>query len=322
MILSVIMIVVWITALYFSGKIIVDGLQKMAVLLNLQKFIVSFIMMAAVATLPNFFVGITSAFDGIPQLSFGEIAGGNVVDLTIALALAVLFSKNGISVKEKTPRVTAIFAGAAGILPFILTLDGTLTRADGLILIGSFIAYMVWIFSKKERFEKTYKATEDTRKIRKRDVFKELAKIGLAMGLLLIAANGVVQEASAISIALGVVVGAVGILIVGLGNTLPETYMAIASVCRGQEDLVLGDLLGSVITPSLLVLGVVALISPFTIGDPSTFFITRIFLAIAVFLAVFFIWTGKKISKKEAVILFIIYIAFIAAELSKIFFNQ
>ncbi|MDD4931146.1 MAG: hypothetical protein PHG66_03265 [Candidatus Colwellbacteria bacterium] len=318
MITSAIMILIWIAVLYLSGRVIMDSLEKVALISGVQKFIVSFLIMATIASLPNLFVGITSAIDGVPQLSFGEIAGGNVIDLTLALALAALLSKKGISSREKTTRVTAVFAGISGVLPFILTLDGALTRADGVILIGCFIAYMIWILGKRKRFEEIYE-NDGARKMRRKDILKEVIKAIFGMGLLLIASAGIVNEALSLSVAAGISIGAIGILIVGLGNTLPETYMAIASVRSGKQDLVLGNLLGSVITPTLLVLGIVALISPFEIGDSSTFFITRIFLAIAVFFAVFFIWTGKKILKKEGIVLLLIYIAFLASEALRIF---
>ena len=79
--------------------------------------------------------------------------------------------------------------------------------------------------------------------------------------------------------------------------------------------MVLGNLMGSIIVPATLVLGIVALIRPIEIADFSPFAIARLFLIIAAFFFLFFVRTGKKITKKEAIFLLLIYIAFVTAEL-------
>jgi len=78
--------------LYFSGEWVVGGLMRMARFLGWREFVVAFIVMAFAASLPNLFVGVTSDLRQIPQLSFGDVAGNNLVALTLAVAIAVLFA--------------------------------------------------------------------------------------------------------------------------------------------------------------------------------------------------------------------------------------
>ncbi|MDD5098869.1 MAG: sodium:calcium antiporter [Candidatus Colwellbacteria bacterium] len=318
-ILNGIFLIGWIALLYFSGKAMVGSLHKISVFFRLNEIVVAFFVMATVASLPNLFVGISAAIGGIPQLSFGDISGGNVVDLTLALGLAAILSVKGrIPAKEKTPRMTAFFAGAAGLLPFILTVDGSLSRPDGLVLILAFVLYVVWIFGKRERFEKIY-SPKGEGQVKRKEILKEMMKLAVAIVGLIVASNGIVVEATVISLSIGIAAGMIGLLVVGLGNALPETYMSILAVRKGEGDLVLGNLLGSVITPSLLVLGIVALIHPFEIIDTSAFLITRFFLIIAIIFVIPFIWTDRKISRKEGLVLIVIYFAFLASEIVKIF---
>ena len=107
----------------------------------------------------------------------------------------------------------------------------------------------------------------------------------------------------------------VGVLFVAFGNCLPEAYFAVALARKGQTWMILGNLMGSVIVGTTLVLGVVALICPIEISDFSPFAIARFFLIISAIFFFFFVRSDRKITKKEALILLGIYILFVLCEI-------
>jgi len=305
----------------------------MARYLGWREFVLAFFIMAFAGTLPNLFVGINSALHGIPELSFGEVVGGNVVDLTLAVGLAVLIGGTALPVRSKMVQTSTIFTAAVAILPLILILDGSLGRGDGLILLLAFGLYIFWLFSKEERFRKVYKGNKneqghnlrfidflrnrkEPKSIRRFKVFlKDLRKAIVALILLLAASWGVVQSAQIFADALNVTLPIIGILIVGLGNALPEAYFAIVSARKKQTWLILGNLMGSVIVCATLVLGIVVLIHPIKDIDFSPFAIARIFLVISAVFFLIFVRTDQKITKKEGLFLIAIYILFLIAEI-------
>lgn len=321
--------------LFWSGSHLVRSLMGIARYLHLREFVVAFFIMAFAGSLPNLFVGLNAALRGIPELSFGEIVGGNVVDLTLAVALAVLIGGNALQVKSKMVQTSSFFTVAIVTLPLILIWDGNLTREDGWALLITFGIYACWLFSKEERFRKVYKGNKQKpeykprlsfidflihRKVhspfrRFRAFLKNLVGSLFFLTLLLIASWGVVESAQAFAGFLGISLSMVGILIVGLGNALPETYFAIASARKHQTWMILGDLMGSVIVCATLVLGVIVLIRPIENIDVSPFAIARIFLVIAAVFFLIAVRTDRKITKKEALFLLLIYISFIAAEI-------
>jgi cation:H+ antiporter len=309
--------VVSVAMLYFSGKLIISGLMKVAKFLKLKEFVVAFFIMAFAASLPNLAVGIISAINGIPELSFGEIMGGNVVDMTLAVVLALLFSpKKEISAESKTTQSSAFFTFAAAVIPLIMVLDGKLSRADGIILILFFFFYVAWLFSKKERFSKVYSHHQIPLKDEIKIFINNLLKLCAGIALLLLAANGIVKSASFFAGELEMPIAMVGILIVGLGNTLPEIYFAAVSARKGETGMILGDLMGSVIVPTAVVLGIVALIRPIAIVDFSPFAIARVFLVVSAVFFFIFVRSDRKISRKEAVFLTLIYLGFLASEIT------
>jgi cation:H+ antiporter len=300
---------------YFSGELILKNLIHIAKALGWKEFVVSFLVISIVGSLPNLFVGITSAVYGTPQLSFGDVIGGNVVDLTLSVALAALFSVKGIPAKSKTIQNTILFSFLAIVLPIVLAFDGLLSRIDGIILILVYLFYIIWLFSNKERFSKT--CEEPNLKKRKLALsFPSFFKILLAIVIFILASIGAVDSANYFAENLGIPLIMIGLFIIGIGNCAPEIYFAISCAKKENDWMILGDLIGALIVPATLVLGVVALICPIDLsGSMISLEIARIFLIVSVGFFVWFARNDQVISKKEAMILLLIYIAFITVEI-------
>ncbi len=304
--------------LLWSGKILIEGLIRMARFLKWKEFVVAFFVMAFAGSIPNLFIGLNSAFHKIPELSFGDVVGGNVIDLTLAVALVVLITKASLPAKSQLIQSSSIFTIVVALLPIVLILDGTLGRGDGILLISTFIFYVLWLFSKKERFSKIYEEEEKKEKdtITGFKIFiKDLATVAFALVLLLGAAEGIVRSASFFAQNWNLSLPLIGILIVGAGNALPEIYFAFISAKKGQTGMILGNLMGSIMVPATLVLGTVALICPIEITNFSPFAIARFFLIISALFFFFAVRTDRKITRKEAMFLLGIYITFVFFEL-------
>ncbi len=311
--LYIVIFIISFFLLILSSSWLIGALTKLAKFLGWKEFVVAFFTMALASSVPNLSVGISSVLHKIPALSFGEIVGGNIIDLTVAVALAALISKGGLTLASRTVQGSAIFTLIVAILPLLLIADGSLSRVDGLLLILTFFIYMFWLFSKEDRFSKVYN------RIKEPLVFKTAFKnVGILIGtilLLLLAAEGIVKSATFFSTSLNFPIALIGILIVGLGNALPEIFFGIQAARRGKDWLVVGNIMGSVIIPATLVLGLVAFLSPIQITNFSPYAIGRFFLIISAVFFLLFLRTGRKITKKEAIFLLIIYLTFVLAEI-------
>jgi cation:H+ antiporter len=208
---------------------------------------------------------------------------------------------------------SSLFTIFIGVLPLFLISDFDLSRLDGVLLLLSYLMYISWLFSKKERFTKVY--NHAPKSINLRNFLKDLVFLVSAVFLLLLGANGMVSSASAFSTVFGLPLGLIGLFIVGVGNSLPETFFSIQAARKGQDWMILGDLMGGVVMTSTLVLGVVALISPIKIVDFSPFAIARIFLIISALFFLFCLRSDNKISKKEGISLLLLYILFLITEI-------
>lgn len=298
--------------LYIAGELIVASLVRLSRYFRVTEFAVAFFVMAFAGTLPNLFVGITSALQGIPELSFGDIMGNNIIALTIAVALGIIFSPGRqLPLENQTIQDTTFLTAISAILPLILISDGTISRSDGLVLLLFFFGYIYWMFSKSDMFTKVF--GEDKLTLTRSKVIYQIMRLTGGIVLLAIAAQGIVYGANLIADGVGMSLLLVGILVIGFGGALPEIYFTIISARRGETGLIIGNLMGSVIIPATLVLGIVAIIHPIT--NPALQFptVARVFL---ILISVFFLYvsqTKNAITMKEAMLLLFSYALFVCA---------
>lgn len=298
--------------LFWSGSLLVGGLMRIAKFLGWKEFIVAFFMLSFATSIPNLFVGLSSALHNVSQLSFGDVMGSNMIDLTLAVALAAIVAK-GIPAESRLIQSSAIFTVFTAILPLLLIYDGVLGRGDGLILILTYAFYNFWLFSKKERFTKVYDGKEKNGITLKSFKFflKDIGKLFLGLAFLILAAEGIVRSATFFVNEFNFSLSFVGILIVGLGTAAPEIYFAYVSARKKETWLILGELMGSVIVVTTLVLGFVSLIRPIEIIDFSPFIIARLFLVVSAIGFLFCVRTHQKVTRQEAFGLILIYITFV-----------
>lgn len=291
-----------------------QSLIKLSRYLGIKEFVIAFFVMTLASSLPNIFLGINAISSGMSSLALGDIFGNNLVVLTVAISFAVFFSrKKEIQIESTTIKDTSVFTIVSAILPVILLFDGNLSRIDGIILVLLFILYVFWLFSKKERFSKVYGGVEykDNELIHNfKGTLLGLLRIIFGLVLVIVASKGIIHSANFFSFGFGLNIAIVGLFVTGIGNALPETYFAIASARKGHSFMILGNLMGSVIFLSTLVLGILAITSPIDIKDGSFLVLSRIFMIISAVLFWVFGRTSRKIEKKEAVLMFLIYIIF------------
>ncbi len=299
--------------LALAGKWMIEAMSRIGVCLKLKEFVLAFFVVGIGATMPNLIIGVVSALNGIPELSFGDVVGSNIFDISIVVGLAALISRGGLSSNSRTVQGSAIFMMIIALLPLFFILDGNLSRVDGSMLLVGFAVYIIWLFSKKDRFTKVYE--NGPLHFSKKEIIKDAFVIFTGLILLLLGGQGVVYSATFLYKTFNLPLGLIGIFIVAIGTCLPETFFSLQAARKGHDWMILGNQMGNVAITSTFILGIVSLITPIKIVDFSPFAIARIFLIIAVISFFLFARTGQKITKKEGLILIGTYVAFLIVEI-------
>jgi cation:H+ antiporter len=299
--------------LAFAGNWMISALSRIGICLKLKEFVLAFFVVGIGATIPNLIIGIVAATNGIPELSFGDVVGSNIFDISIVVGLAALISRGGLSSNSRTVQGSAFFITMIALLPVILIMDGNLSRLDGILLLMAFGVYSFWLFSKKDRFTKVYEGCKQ--KFSFFEIAKDCLIILAGLGLLFIGGQGIVKSATFLYETFHLPLGLIGIFVVAIGTCMPETIFSLQAARKGQDWMILGNQMGNVAITSTFILGIVSLIAPIEIREFSPFATARIFLIIAVVTFFIFAKTSQKISRTEGVALISVYLAFLIFEI-------
>jgi cation:H+ antiporter len=292
-----------------SGTMTVKSLIKIAERLRWKKFIVASLIMGFVSSAPEFFIGITSAISNKPQLAFGDIIGSNMLLLTLVIGISVLWGGK-IPLKGVFLKKSYFYIAFYALLPLILMADGAINRIDGIILIISLVFYL----KELREIHNRHKKELGEEKVEK-GFLKQLGLFILAMVVMILSAQGVVFSASRLALELNLSLVMIGLLVVAVGTSLPEIAFGLKSSIMDQKEMLLGNIFGSIVINSALVLGITALIRPFKIFHSSFYISSLIFTIIAVVLFIIFSRSHEAITRKEGKVLVGLYIMYFILQL-------
>ncbi len=285
---------------------IITSTSRLARHLRVSEYIVSFLIVGLATSLPELLVGVIAALDKKPALSYGNVLGSNIADLTVILAIPILVG-GAISTRQLIKNKDIFYAVFFGLLPPILIFDGFLSKFDGLILILSYVFYLTLVLKRSSSIQSIIDNFHHTH------ILKDLVVFISSAVLLLVSANLLVTVAENLSIVAKIPLIFVGLTVTALGTSLPELAFGLKAIKTNHKGEVLGNILGSTVANSTLILGLTALIYPIrkdgSIGLSSVGFLI---LVLALFL-VFSIKNGN-IDRLEAAILGVVYMVFVVVE--------
>ena len=302
-----------------ATDILIVNLKGFSQATGLGQFAMTTFLLALATSLPELFVGITSALEGTPSLSLGNIIGSNIADLSLVIGGAALVGGT-VGVHGIFLRRDVFYAFLAGAAPMVLLFDKSLSRVDGLILLALYGFYNFWVFTERYRRliigqdEKEGFIRRLIRRINHRGTKTELAWIFLGVALLLFSADMLVRIARQIALALNIPILLIGLLLVAIGTSLPELAFELKAVREKQSGMVFGDLLGSIVANGTLVIGVTSLISPIRIQAFDEYLLATMTFVVMFALFYIFIRTKKKLERWEGAALLGVYLLFILLE--------
>lgn len=295
-----------------AGTVLVKSLTRLARFFQISEYIVAFIIMSFATSIPELFVGLSSAFEGVSSLSLGNIIGANFINITLVIGLIAFFNK-GIRIESKIRQQNFWLIFFIAFMPVFLAMDGVISRWDGLILIISFAIYIIRLAGEREYFTKIFKEIEFNSETISQ-VFRMMTQFFFGVLILLASSALLVWAGKGLSLAMNMGVFSFGIIFVALGTALPELVFGARASMLKHTKMSIGNALGSIAFNSAFIIGLVSIISPIRLQNWQGFFIAAAFLFAALLLFNIFIYTRSNISRRESAILIFLYIFFLAAQ--------
>lgn len=312
MILHIIIFAISFLFLVKAGAVLVKSLTRMARFFQISEYILAFILMSFATSVPELFVGVSSAVENIPKLSLGNIVGANFINITLIIGL-ITFLNNGIKIESKVSQKNFWLIFFIALLPIFLATDGMISRGDGFLLIMAFALYIISLTREKEYFTKTIKEIELNNHAIS-GIFKLLGSFLFGIIILLASSAILVWSGKQLVADLSISALTFGILFVALGTTLPELIFGIRAFTLKHTSMSIGNTMGSVAFNSAFIIGVVSIINPIYINGGESFFVAAAFLVAGLLLLNVFVYTRSNISRRESVILIGLYLFFLLAQ--------
>jgi cation:H+ antiporter len=299
---DVLALLVAVAAAAGGGAAFVKGVVEVATWLRLPRMLVATTLAAFATSSPELSVSTLAALAGRPGIGLGDALGSNVVNLGLILGAALMFGPLAARIEDF--RRDFVLALSVPVLIWVLVFDGSLSRADGALLLVVLAAWLALaaLDALVSRRKAPVVAGPPVRPARA----WLLLFAGLA--LLIVAGRLFVSGSAGIAAALGVHPYVIGATVVSIGTSLPELVTVLISRMKGHDDVGLGTLLGSNLFNGLGIVGVAASIHPIDVplGEVS------VALAFGVATVLLMLPRAGMLSRRRGVALVATYIAFVA----------
>jgi cation:H+ antiporter len=292
--------------LVVGAETLVRGASRLATAAGVTPLVVGLTVVAYGTSMPEAAVSIQAALAGNADLALGNVIGSNVFNVLAILGASALISPLQISTQLVRSDVP-IMIGTA-VLLFVLCLNATLGRAEGVALLVIMITYTILVLRVGRRGATPSAPTPLQPRT---PVARNLGMLLLGFVLLLLGARWLVDSAVAVATVLGISPLVIGLTIVAAGTSLPELATSVAATARGQREIAVGNVVGSNIFNVLLVLGSAAALAPNGIHVPASALAFDLPVMVAVSIAclpIFF--TGYCIERWEGAVFVAFYVAY------------
>lgn len=271
MFIQVLILLVSLVVLVWSADKFVLGASSLARNLGISPMIIGLTIVAMGSSAPEMMVAATASFQGNPNTAIGNAIGSNITNIALVLGITALLQPLTVSsstIKREIPLILAVTA-----LAYWMLADYHFSFTEGVILIIGFFAYIITLLIITLRRAKIAPVDDPMILEAESDVpdavSKEKSVLWLVVGMILLplSATYLVGSAEFIAHSFGISDLVIGLTIVAIGTSLPELAASIASVIKKENDLALGNIIGSNIFNVLAVLSLTGLIAPGDIDE-------------------------------------------------------
>lgn len=312
---SIAYFVAGLVLLVWGAEWLVRGASRLAASFGVSALVIGLTIVAYGTSSPELAVSVRGALAGRADLAVGNVVGSNIFNVLFILGCSAVVAPLAVAAQLLRFDIWVMVGVSAGTLA--LSLDGEISRFEGLGLFAASLVYTLWLIRLSRRegaavqteFSTKYGAAMAARRWR---VLKEVALVAGGLVLLVWGAQWLVDSATWMAQRFGISELVIGLTVVAAGTSLPELATSVVASVRGERDIAVGNIVGSNIFNLLTVLGLSAAVSPrgMSVSPGALSFDMPVMLAVALAcLPIFF--TGGRIDRWEGLLFLGYYGAYV-----------
>lgn len=308
------LLIVGLALLVWSADKLVYGAAGLARNFGISPLVIGMTIIAMGSSAPEMVVSATAALAGKTDTAVGNVIGSNIANIALILGITALLKPLSVSSNVLRREIPMMFGVTA--LAGVLLMNNYLSFTEGLILMFAFVSFIVMMLMISKKEQKSLK--DDPLTAQHESELPEGLSNGkaifwAALGLILlpIASTLLVNNAVIIAKYFGMSDLVIGLTIIAVGTSLPELAASLASALKGEDDLAVGNVIGSNIFNILAVMGIPAVINPSAI---SLDVMIRDYWVMCFFSAMLLIMSlgrNHRINRFEGLLLFLGFVAYI-----------
>lgn len=289
-----------------GGNYLVKGGVAVAKRFKVPTLIIGMTIVAFGTSSPEFIVSLQSALQGHPEISIGNVVGSNIANIGLILGITALILP--MAVNRTSVKIDVPFLIFCSLLFFTLAQDNLITRGEGLIFVILLVLFTLLSIYKGKKENPTETPTEepvkeDAPKEKELNMISAIIMIVASCAALTFGANLLIDSAVSIAKDFGVSERVISVTLVAFGTSVPELATSIMAAIRKENDIAIGNVVGSNIFNILFVIGGSALITPIENFDFTAFsfdfYWMIIFTAILALTVIPFERIAKKIKDEK-----------------------
>jgi len=251
--LTYLLFTIGLACLFFGGEFLVRGASATARAFRLSPMVIGLTIVGFGTSAPELLVSVQAALAGQPGIAIGNVLGSNIANILLILGISALIAPLIIPVSKLWRDLGFMLLATAVI--WVMLLDGTVTRLDGMILVIGLAVFLVTAFM----------TGKDEQDLSTEPMLPQWKAWGLTLGglvVLVVGARLLVDSATVIARDYGLSEAVIGLTIVAIGTSLPELATSVVAAIRKQTEIAVGNIVGSNIFNIFSILGITALITP------------------------------------------------------------
>lgn len=299
--MSFILLLIGFLLLIKGADYFVDSASAIARKFHIPSMIIGLTIVSIGTSLPELSVSLTSALIGKNDLAVANVVGSNIFNILMGLGVTSIISK--LPIEKNTIENDIPFLNIIGSILLMMMLNLTLNRFEGILLIGLLIGFLFYII--KPVLNNKEESKEESKLSFKTILLGILGVVGIILG-----GDMVVDSASNIAKMFGMSQNLIGLTVVALGTSLPEFVTSVIAGIKGENEIAVGNIIGSNIFNILMILGISSIISPIVISFISVIDI-MFMIAIGILLYVFVV-KSKTLKRYQGIVFIFLYIGYIS----------
>lgn len=309
MMLYILFLVIGMVLLVKGADWFVDGASSIAKALKIPSLIIGLTLVSMGTSAPEAAVSITSAVNQNVEMSVGNVVGSNIFNTLFIVGLSAALMPLIINRDMKRydlPIMLGLYIALA-ICCFAIT-PGVISRVEGGVLLALFIAYMVFLLLRAKNTPD--EQVEDAEEKEPMPVWKAIVLTVVGLAAIIVGGTFSVDCAEALALAWGMSESLVGLTILALGTSLPELVTSVVASIKKENDIAIGNVIGSNLFNVMFILGLSAMITPHSLA-PDAGLTIGLMVASAVALVLISLFC-KATKKWQGIAMLSAYVVFVA----------